>query len=283
MNFYFFNTHLEDISELVDSNFYGGLFIYDVPLGDRFTKIARIIDSDIEMKYLVAIRPYVVSPQYLSMLYNSVNEIHPGRLQINIVSGSGDIQREVKRTRTEYLMNENKDFGGILGPVTDLSSNIDRSNYLIEYVDMLNTLNTNLPDFYVSVTNEYVFDVAKRNKNKIIIPYAMYKYKKFDISNMNTMVAIKPILRETEEELDQLPKPTGIWNKYHGQYDRKDYDYFTYHEFAELMNQFKANGITEVLISSCKIEDIYNPPPLEKYHIINFVKKYKNNQIDRRI
>ncbi len=276
MNFYFFNSHIEDIEELKAHKFYGGLFIYDVPLGDRFTKIARIIDSDIEMRYLVAIRPYVVSPQYLCMLYNSVNGMHPGRLQINIVTGSGDIQREVKRASTEYLMNENKDFGGILGPVTDLSSNIDRSNYLIEYVDMLNTLNTNLPDFYVSVTNEYVFNVAKRNQNKIIIPYAMYKYNKFDISDMNTMVAIKPILRETEEELDQLPKPTGIWNKYHGQYDRKDYDYFTYSEFSDLMDTFKANGINEVLISSCKIEDIYNPPTIERFHVMNFVKQYNS-------
>jgi len=68
VNFYFFNSHIEDIEELKAHKFYGGLFIYDVPLGDRFTKIARIIDSDIEMRYLVAIRPYVVSPQYLCMV-----------------------------------------------------------------------------------------------------------------------------------------------------------------------------------------------------------------------
>ncbi len=275
MNFYYFNSHIEDLQELHDHHFYGALFIYDVPLGDRFTKIARIIDSDMEMKYLVAIRPYVISPQYLSMLYNSVNSMHPGRLQLNLVSGSGDIQREVKRSRTEYQMNENKDFGGILGSVTDLSSNVDRSNYLIEYVDMINNLNTATPDFYVSVTNEYVFNAAAKHKNKIIIPYAMYKYKKFDISNMDVMVAIKPILRETEEELEKLPRPTGIWNKYHGQYDRKEYDYFTYSEFADLMNSFESDGIKEVLIAGCKIEDIYNPPPEERYNIFKFVKLYK--------
>jgi hypothetical protein len=278
MNFYYFNTHVEDIEELRSNNFYGGLFIYDVPLGDRFTKIARIIDSDIEMKYLIAIRPYVVSPQYLCMLYNSVNSMHPGRLQINIVTGSGDIQREVKHSRTEYLNSDNKDFGGILGPVTDLSSNIDRSNYLIEYIDMINSLKTNKPDLYVSVTNEYVFNAAAKNNNKIIIPYAMYKYKKFNIENMNVMVAIKPILRKTSEELDNLPKPSGIWNKYQGQYDRKEYDYFTYSEFAELMDQFKSDGITEVLISSCRIEDIYNPPLEERFHIMNFVKQYNSDR-----
>lgn len=279
MNFYFFNAQIDDIKELSNHNFYGGLFIYDVPLGDRFTKIARIIDSDIEIKYLVAIRPYVVSPQYLCMLYNSVNSMHPGRLQLNIVSGSGDIQREVKRSSTEYVMNDNKDFGGIMGSVTDLSSNIERSNYLIDYLDMMNSLKTNIPDYYVSVTNEYVFDAAHKHKSKIIIPYAMYKYNKFNISEMNTMVAIKPILRETEEELNELPKPTGIWNKYHGQYDRKDYDYFTYDEFADLMDQFKTNGINEVLISSCKIEDIYDPPIEERRNILNFVKQYKDRKL----
>lgn len=278
MNFYYFNTHINDIEELSANNFYGGLFIYDVPLGDRFTKIARIIDSNIEIKYLVAIRPYVISPQYLCMLYNSVNSMHPGRLQINIVTGSGDIQREVKHSRTEYLNSDNKDFGGILGSVTDLSSNIDRSNYLIEYLDMINSLKTNKPDLYVSVTNEHVFNAAAKHDNKIIIPYAMYKHKKFDIKNMNVMVAIKPILRETAEELDALPKPSGIWNKYHGQYDRKEYDYFTYSEFADLMDSFKQNGINEVLISSCKIEDIYNPPTEERFHVMNFVKQYNSRE-----
>lgn len=278
MNFYYFNTHINDIEELNANNFYGGLFIYDVPLGDRFTKIARIIDSNIEIKYLVAIRPYVISPQYLCMLYNSVNSMHPGRLQINIVTGSGDIQREVKHSRTEYLNSDNKDFGGILGSVTDLSSNIDRSNYLIEYLDMINSLKTNKPDLYVSVTNEHVFNAALKHNNKIIIPYAMYKHNKFNIKDMNVMVAIKPILRETSEELDSLPKPTGIWNKYNGQYDRKEYDYFTYSEFADLMDSFKQNGINEVLISSCKIEDIYNPPTEERFHVMNFVKQYNSRE-----
>lgn len=278
MNFYYFNTHINDIEELSANNFYGGLFIYDVPLGDRFTKIARIIDSNIEIKYLVAIRPYVISPQYLCMLYNSVNSMHPGRLQINIVTGSGDIQREVKHSRTEYLNSDNKDFGGILGSVTDLSSNIDRSNYLIEYLDMINSLKTNKPDLYVSVTNEHVFNAALKHNNKIIIPYAMYKHNKFNIKDMNVMVAIKPILRETSEELDSLPKPTGIWNKYNGQYDRKEYDYFTYSEFADLMDSFKQNGINEVLISSCKIEDIYNPPTEERFHVMNFVKQYNSRE-----
>jgi hypothetical protein len=57
VNFYYFNTHVEDVEELHANHFYGGLFIYDVTKGESFTKIARVIDSDKEFKYLVAARP----------------------------------------------------------------------------------------------------------------------------------------------------------------------------------------------------------------------------------
>ena len=96
MNFYFFNAHMDDVEELYRNHFYGGLFIYDVPKGDSFTKVARVIDSEKEFKYLVAVRPYTISPQLVTMIYNSINDIHPGRLQLNIVSGSGEIQHAAK-------------------------------------------------------------------------------------------------------------------------------------------------------------------------------------------
>lgn len=279
MNFYFFNPKVEDMRELYENHFYGGLFLYDVPQGDSFTKVARVIDQDIPMKYMIAVRPYTISPQFLCLMYNSIDEFGPGKLQLNIVSGSGEIQRTVKQATKEYLDGINKDFGGILGPITDTSSNIDRSNYLIEFITMLNNLETKKPDFYVSATNEYVFNAAAERNNKIIIPFTSYQTNRFNTKGNNVMVAIKPILRETEDELDALPRPTGIWNKYHGQYDRKQYDYFTYKEFAELMNSFKENGINEVLLSGCKIEEIYDPPLIERQNIINFVKRYKENTI----
>lgn len=278
MNFYFFNPKIEDMKELYDHNFYGGLFIYDVPQGDAITKVARVIDQDIPMKYMVAVRPYTISPQLLCLMYHSINSFKPGKLQFNLVSGSGDIQRTIKQATPEYLDAINKDFGGILGPITDLSSNIERSNYLIDFIDMINNLDTEIPDFYVSATNEYVFDAAAKHNNKTIISYTAYKNKRFNIDNKDIMVTVKPTLRETESELDALPRPTGIWNKYHGQYDRTDYDYFTYSEFEDLMDSFKSNNIKNVLISGCKIEEIYDPPMEERYHIINFVKQYKEKR-----
>ena len=275
MNFYFFNAHMNDVDELYNNHFYGGLFIYDVPKGDSFTKVARVIDSDKEFKYLVAVRPYTISPQLVTMIYNSINDIHPGRLQLNIVSGSGEIQQLIKQSRDEYIAGTKKDFGGILGNITDKSPPIERSNYLIDFINMLNSLDTNIPDFFVSTTNNYVFDAAVKNNNKTIIPYAMYRNNTFDIKGKEVMISIKPILRKTQEELNALPKPEGIWNKYTGQYDHKDYDYFTYDEFAEVINKLKKENIKNVLLAGCRIEQIYNPPIEERKNILSFVKQYK--------
>jgi hypothetical protein len=89
------------------------------------------------------------------------------------------------------------------------------------------------------------------------------------------MVSIRPKLRETEEELEALPKPDGIWNKYLEQDDRKEYDYFTYKEFAEVIDKLKNENIENILLTAGGIEQIYNPPIEERINIISFVKQYK--------
>ena len=60
------------------------------------------------------------------MINESIKNIVPNRLQLNIISG--------------HIKEHEKDFGGILGDVNDLSSKIDRSNYLIKYLDVVNNL-----------------------------------------------------------------------------------------------------------------------------------------------
>jgi hypothetical protein len=49
--------------------------------------LARDIDLTKKIKYMIALRPYNISPQYLTMINQSINQIMPDRLQINFISG----------------------------------------------------------------------------------------------------------------------------------------------------------------------------------------------------
>ena len=164
MKYYYFSggdhTANNKISILEEHGFTGVLFTYNALSGDYFTLVARDIDLSQKIVYMVAIRPHTISPQYLSMISNSIHGIMPNRLQINLISG--------------HIKKEEKNVGGVLGVITDQSTHIERSNYLIEYLQELDKMYKakacdNMPDIFVSTTNEYVFETASSLKNKMII------------------------------------------------------------------------------------------------------------------
>jgi|694.fasta_scaffold150466_8 hypothetical protein len=246
MNFYMFSYGLQEVEELCEHSYSGALFTYNIHQGDFFTRISRNIDRKRNFKYMVAIRPYVISPQYLHMISKSISEIAPNRIQVNLISG--------------WIKEEEKDFGGVLGEVNDLSSNVDRSNYLIKYIDAIENIKIKNIDYYVSVTNKFVFDASIKNNSKIIIPYSQYKKNIYDLDNKNVMISVAPTLRETEEELSNLNK---IKNE-------DDMENFTYKQFSLVVEEIKNKGIKEIMLSCWDNE--------ERKRINNFVKQYKETE-----
>lgn len=245
MDFYLFCSDFKVIPILEEAGFEGVLFVYNAVSEDRFTHIARNISTDTKIKHMVAIRPYVISPQYLSMIHKSINNINPHILQTNLISG--------------HIKDEEKNYGGIIGSVNHFSSSKERSEYLIEYIKSLESLQSNVPDYYVSVGNPFVFEVAKKYNSKMIIQYSHYKEKIYDLSNTRSMISITSVLRKTKEEINSIPE-SKIQH-------RIDMAYFTYDEFSQLINKIKSEGINQVILSCWTEEDQSN--------IIEFVKQYK--------
>lgn len=271
MNFYYFNggNHIENgkIEILEESGFTGVLFTYDLSSGDYFTKIARHMKEDQKIIYMVAIRPYNISPQYLTMINSSIQNIIPDRLQINLISGN--------------IKENEKLFNGVIGKVNDLSNNIERSNFLIKYIEELYKLKTkpeeNLksPDCFISSTNKFVFNKAKELNQKVIISYWDFKNKywteyesylsgektwlgeKINLSNIEVMIKITPIIRETKEELIKLSK----------EYEIKDTEYFTTEEFDQFIKDLKKKNINYLMLQPWPIE--------EDQFTIDYVKNFK--------
>lgn len=245
MKFYIFNNNFELIDRLEDAGFVGNLFVYNTHNADYFTKIARDLDVHKKIMYMVAIRPYVISPEYLVMVHKSIRDIARGsRLQLNLISGHIKPNEDVVRT---------------LGDVNSKSTSVERSEYLVEYIDMMNTLpKEDKPDYYVSVTNTFTFEAAARHGDKMIIRYSQYLDGRYELSNQKVMVSCTAVIRETQEELDKL-NMNGIPH-------RADLDKFTHEDMNNVLARLQKDGINEIIFSS------WNEKDLEE--IINFVKNY---------
>lgn len=269
MNFYYFNggDHIANgkIRELEKNGFKGVLFTYESTSRDYFTQIARDIKLDEKIIYMVAIRPYAISPQYLTMISTGMNEIMHNRLQINLISG--------------HVKEAEKDFGGILGNVNDKSSHIERSNYLIDFIKELSQLKTKTekmyyPDCFITTTNPYVFNVAKSLHQKMIIPFREFKQghwseyedyvslnkrwlgEKIDFKNTKVMVAISPIIRDTKEELKEISKTSRT----------NDIAYFTKQGFDHFIRNLKRNKIEDIMLQPWPLE--------EEKRVMEYVKNY---------
>jgi hypothetical protein len=242
MNFYSFGL-LEDAETLYNHHYSGMLLTYTIDQGNYFIRVAESMDKGKNFKYMVAVRPYLVSPQFLCTINNSINLIDKDRIQINFVSG--------------FVKDNEKDFGGVLGLVNDSSSNIEKSNYLIEYIKNIENIKNHNLDYYVTATNKFVFNEMSSIGSKMIISHDQYKDKVYDLSNKKIMVAIIPILRETQEEIDSI-SPNKIMS---------DYEYMTYDNFKIFIKELENNGINEIMICCWDRK--------EKRRIHNLVKEYK--------
>lgn len=291
MKFYYFGgvmgdkTNIKSPSNLNKNNFSGVMFTHDIPEGDMFVKTAIDIDPNEKIKYLVAIRPYTISPQYLSMINRSIDKIDRGRLQINLISG--------------YIKNHEEGVGGVVGDINDESGSVDRSNYMIEFLKCLNEMNQdkespgywkdpnhkNKLDVYVSTTNSYVFEAAKKYGHKIILPYHIYvrggwsdvlkdtsKLIPLEIEETEVMLAITPIIRKTEEELDLLTNHAmrPVWRK--GEIPKVvlDVAYFTHEQFDDFVRTLEGRGINHLLINAVPSEEVDV--------IVPFINKYAESR-----
>ena len=215
--------NLQDKSiELESNGFSGTMYPYSISSNDFFTQIPSIAKEDSKFKYIVAIRPYVISPQYLSMICNSLNKKYPNRVILNLLTG--------------WIDKHEFSFGGILSYPNDESDHIHRSNYMIDYAKVFKNLKTTTPKFYISTTNGPTFKKCKSENFPMIIPYAWYKAQMFDLEDTDYIISISPVFNENQS-------------------DSMDNDFFTKETFLNFLKQCKEKNISGILI----YEDSANP------------------------
>jgi hypothetical protein len=236
-----------------DAGVAGNLITYHTGESDFFTRIARHIDYDKKFKYMVAIRPHVLSPEYLVRIHKSIREMSKeNRLQINLIAG--DINHNLKEHEMEWT----------LGPITNKSTTKERTEYLIEYVNLLDKLPENeKPDYYISISNEFLFEAALNNNAKMLLPWGQEIYNRGNLPYNKVMISLAPVIRKTQKDLDKL----------------RGYDLekiknvkFTYETMTNLINKFKDQGIEEVIFGHRNQQDVIRS--------IAFIKEYNNKKVE---
>jgi len=253
MRFYWFGrtdvVTLDVLSEkLENAGFHGLLLPYAARYRNFFIDIARHMKKDQSLKYIVAIRPYTISPQFLSNTIKALNEIDDDRVWINFVSGQ--------------VAEREKEHGGIIGEVNDSTDPLTRKRYLLNYVKVFNDFYegyTGKPVVCISGMSEEIFDITEKYGDYNFLAYEPYSKNNYRRISKPRVVSMCPFIRDTQEEIDSLDLTDTP----------QDIVYTTEENLIGLIKSLKEDGIEDVMFFSHGEEE-------EMDRIVEFVKKNKN-------
>lgn len=255
MNLYLFDSAnsntLPSISqELEDAGFAGILLPYGSSLGDYFTFIARSMNSSHKLKYIVAIRPYTISPQYLASIIKSLNEIDNDRVWINFVAG----------TVNDY----EQSLGGIIGDVNDSSHFLERKQYLIDYVPVFIEYCKNImkpPAICVSGMSDEIFMLTEKYADYNITSYDKHIHEnRLKTISKPKIVTMCPFIRGTLKEITALKNQRNM---------PQDAVFADSNGLIDILNSLKSDGINDVMFHVNGSDEEYR-------RIVEFVKTNKH-------
>lgn len=165
-------------------NYESVLLTYYEGMSNAFIKIANSIKPNDSFKYMVAVRPFTVSIDFLISILNAFNEISKDRIVLNLVVGNVSNEILDYNKRLEHHREFIKDF---------------RSKYNITT--------------YISGSSDYVIETGLDYADGIITEFA--NYNKFKTMLDKNIIFLIPIcVRDTKEEAESLGKQMGFEGVY---------------------------------------------------------------------
>jgi alkanesulfonate monooxygenase SsuD/methylene tetrahydromethanopterin reductase-like flavin-dependent oxidoreductase (luciferase family) len=233
---------------LDETGYYSVLMVYHSELNDYFIKCANLLDKKLKIKYMPAIRTYAISPEYLSMMYDSFEEIQEGRLMFNVVAG--DFKQDEKSLDNLIYIND------------QLQEYEQRVEYTAAWLEKFFEIrkNKSMPEIVISGTSDKTLESAEKYGDYSLCMVDKYLENKDKyIKIKNKMASAQIIIRETHEEANEFVKHLPDNHK-------RVTLYGTEGQVISLINELAKSGVTDIMMRS-------HPEDNESYRINLMVKK----------
>lgn len=159
---------------------------------DYLPIVSRILDEDFKIKYMLAIRPYLLSPQFFMMLISGMNTIAKNKIMINWVHGA---------------LGPQENFNAILNMPENMNNPHVKRNYLENFINSLSKADmfvpTPIPESIVSGGNPETIKMASRLGMHLGTGYDAFLNNhnvssQYDFKKIFLQVSL--LIRDTDEE-----------------------------------------------------------------------------------
>ena len=207
---------------------------------DYFVKSAASLTPGHKLKYMIALRPYHVSPQYLSMMTKAYNEIESNRLIINWIAGDFHNRPDEPDTELNIFLESE--------PIDTIQK---RTTFLRNFVKMykLYCPVSEIPPMVFSGYSDYTLETVKIYGGTSLCMLDTYRenIKKFD-GIEKRMVSANVTVLESNKEIEEYKEKIIPANPRHINFSIIG-DYQTVKQ--KIIN-LKDEGITDLLLFTNK-------------------------------
>lgn len=216
-----------------DSGFYSMLLTYHSRQEDFWIKSASIINDEIKMKMMIAIRTYAISPEYCAMMIAASNSLSKNKIILNIVAG--DLHKD--ETSVEDVIDINK----------IIATSQDRVSYTSRWLKKfkeLEIIKNQMPELVISGTSQKSIDN--------LINYGDYGLAMVDYytNGPNELPTFKNKMASCEIKIFKDNEDQSEFIKNCNPSSLKWTIFGTKNEILKKINYLESLGITDLLISS---------------------------------
>lgn len=233
-------SEIKALSDTLEkNNYYSLLLTYHSKTRDMLIKSFGAASNNQKLKYMLAVRTYAISPEYMSMICKAYNEEFPNKLILNVVSG--DIHSEENSVKDLILISEN------------LNTPKKRLPYTRAWMQKFKELSTEYyPEIFMAGHSDDTRAMANEfDATHISMLDMQNKYmKKYNrIVNKKQMVSLSIVIRDSvEEAVDFIKKNATGGGLEWTIYGSKD-------QVAEQIKSLESQGITDIIISKINNDD----------------------------
>jgi hypothetical protein len=213
--------------------YYSLLLTYHSKTRDLLLKSFGAASNNQKLKYMLAIRTYAISPEYMSLICKAYNEEFPDKLILNIVSG--DLQKD--ETSVEDLV--------WISEYLDIPEK--RLNYTKDWMSKFKELSKDYyPEIFMAGHSNITRDMANHFDATHISMLDMYRDYLKDparIINEKQLVSLSVLIRDSKAEAREFVQRNALGNGLGWTL------YGTKEDVLEQIKELEELGITDILIS----------------------------------
>jgi hypothetical protein len=195
---------LKDLSSQLEAYRYDSILLtFHSESPDYLIKSAAALIPGNKLKYMIALRPYHISPQFCAMVTEGYNQIDDNRLMFNWIAGDFDSRNDEPRQLDVFCQSES------------INNIVKRTTFLRNFVKEYKTFDfvSTKPEMIFSGFSEYTLETAKMFNGTSLCMIDDYRkhINRFD-GIKNRMVCVNPIVLESNDDIKDYRKKIYSFN-----------------------------------------------------------------------